>query len=101
MNERPNFSVMAGLDPATQWPRVCAAVKRSERSKFIDNANESPARADARALGGRVKPGHDEPKKRAPASIGDIPISAEILYLRHTAKTPAHVTPRDASVTAM
>jgi len=48
-----------------------------------------------------VKPGHDEPKKRAPASIGDIPISAEILYLRHTAKTPAHVTPRDANVTAM
>jgi hypothetical protein len=56
MNERPTFSVMAGLD---------------------------------------------ELKKRAPASIGDIPISAEILYRRHIAKTPPHVTPRDANVTAM
>ena len=54
---------MAGLDPATQWPRVCAAVKRNKRRKFIDDSSESPARTDVRALGGRVAlrlPGHDD-----------------------------------------
>ena len=55
----PN-SVMAGLDPATQWPRVCAAARFITRSKFIDNLRGSLARTDVRALGGRVKPGHDE-----------------------------------------
>jgi len=51
---------MAGLDPATQWPRVCAAERFSELRSFIDDAVAFPARTDVRALGGRVKPGHDE-----------------------------------------
>jgi len=47
--------VMAGLDPATQWPRVCAAVKLIG----AESVSAFPARTDVRALGGRVKPGHD------------------------------------------
>jgi len=50
--------VMAGLDPATQWTRVCAA-ERLNAATFIDR-RAPPARTDVRALGGRVKPGHDE-----------------------------------------
>jgi hypothetical protein len=38
---------MGGLEPPTQSPRACAA-------------NNIFARADARALGGQVKPGHGE-----------------------------------------
>jgi len=49
--------VMAGLDPATQQPRGSAAKRLSQCQAVRD---EFPARADARALGGRVKPGHDE-----------------------------------------
>jgi hypothetical protein len=56
-SHHPN-SVMAGLDPATQWPRVCAAVRLFARSNF-NGFSESPARTDVRALGGRVRPGHD------------------------------------------
>jgi hypothetical protein len=52
--------VMVGVVPATQWPRACAAVKFTECSRSIDGFSESPARTDVRALGGRVKPGHDE-----------------------------------------
>jgi hypothetical protein len=51
---------MAGLDPATQLARGTRASKNStdrpwpwRRYAFLD-------RADARSLGGRVKPGHDE-----------------------------------------
>jgi len=48
---------LAGLDPATQWPRVCAAARLTNRGDSI-----SSARTDMRALGGRVAlrlPGHD------------------------------------------
>jgi hypothetical protein len=42
---------MAGLDPAA---------KCIERRKVVGDLSECSARADARALGGRVKPGHDD-----------------------------------------
>jgi hypothetical protein len=47
---------MAGLDPATQPSRGSA---RENENRFGLRA-ESFARTDVRALGGRVKPGHDE-----------------------------------------
>jgi len=46
---------MAGLDPATQGRCTSAST-----AIFACHEREFPARADARALGGRVKPGHDE-----------------------------------------
>jgi len=51
---------MAGLDPATQSARVRATERPSLRKDFIGVWIEFPARTDVRALGGRVKPGHDE-----------------------------------------
>ena len=51
---------MAGLDPATQWPRVCAASRLKSRRRLTKHYNEYPARTDVRALGGRVKAGHDD-----------------------------------------
>ena len=50
------LSVMAGLDPATQQ----AARQRGENACCrIALSNESFSRTAVRALGGRVKPGHD------------------------------------------
>jgi hypothetical protein len=49
---------MAGLDPATHPARVYAPSDRFEDS--FSPAQLFPAFADANALGGRVKPGHDE-----------------------------------------
>jgi hypothetical protein len=54
------LSVMAGLDPATQLERGSATWGLIAPS----NNNESFRRADARRLGGRVKPGHDDLKVR-------------------------------------
>jgi hypothetical protein len=51
---------MAGLDPATQPTRVRATEKSSICKDFIGSWIESQARTDVRALGGRVKPGHDD-----------------------------------------
>jgi len=48
---------MAGLDPVTQSPRVGAAEKRLQ---IVEIPHESFARTDVRALGGRLKAGHDE-----------------------------------------
>jgi len=45
---------MAGLDPATQPRRACAARQHSSSSK------KPLTRADARLLDDRVKPGHGE-----------------------------------------
>ena len=55
--------VMAGLEPATQWPRVCAAKRLSESDHSPDGLKEFLARTDVRALGGRLKAGHDEPRE--------------------------------------
>jgi hypothetical protein len=51
---------MAGLDPATQPARVRATERPSFRKDFSGVLIEFPARTDVRALGGRVKPGHDD-----------------------------------------
>jgi len=50
--------VMAGLDPATHPARVHVPSDQFEDS--FSPAQLFPAFADANALGGRVKPGHDE-----------------------------------------
>ena len=55
---------MAGLDPATQWPRVGGR-------EILFKLNASPARTDVRALGGRVKPGHDGPRERGFRVVGE------------------------------
>jgi hypothetical protein len=51
---------MAGLDPATQCAHVRARWKHSGIANETQHFKESLGRADARRLGGRVKPGHDE-----------------------------------------
>jgi len=56
---------MAGLEPATQPPRVCAAERLTKSRKFMNDRRGFPARTDVRALGGRVAlrlPGHDGTK---------------------------------------
>jgi hypothetical protein len=60
LSVKPKYLVMAGLDPATQPARVRATEGPSHRKDFIGVWIEFPARTDVRALGGRVKPGHDE-----------------------------------------
>jgi hypothetical protein len=52
--------VMAGLDPATQQPRVYAAEKLKTAGWPSEDSSDSHARTDVRALGGRVEPGHDD-----------------------------------------
>ena len=52
--------VMAGLDPATQCARVRARGRLATNINDTPNSTESLRLADARRLGGRVKPGHDE-----------------------------------------
>jgi len=52
--EHASQFVIAGLDPATQ----CAHVRARWRCSSI--VNENCGVEDVRALGGRVKPGHDE-----------------------------------------
>jgi hypothetical protein len=51
---------MAGLDPATQCAHVRARGKRENIVNEMAALRESHGRADARPLGGRVKPGHDD-----------------------------------------
>jgi hypothetical protein len=51
---------MAGLDPATQQSRVSAAKRPFRSATYRGPRCDSPTRTDVRALGGRVKPGHDE-----------------------------------------
>jgi cytochrome c-type biogenesis protein CcmH len=50
---------MAGLGPATQCAHVGARWKRDGVVGLLTALRESFGRADARPLGGRVKPGHD------------------------------------------
>jgi hypothetical protein len=86
---------MAGLDPATQSHRTSASAARLTIAE-----NESPARADARALGGRVKPGQDE-LGNAEASIGDIPPAKRPLYICSMSKghSQHHDTHRKRDIT--
>ena len=50
---------MAGLEPATQQSRVSAAKRPLRSATYRGPRFESPTRTGVRALGGRVKPGHD------------------------------------------
>ncbi len=55
--------VMAGLEPATQRPRVRAANRLRLNRGLHAWQIESLRLADARRLGGRLKAGHDEEGK--------------------------------------
>jgi len=56
---KPKKIVMAGLDPATQCARVGARWRLTSIVNQTVDSIDSRGRADARPLGGRVKPGHD------------------------------------------
>jgi len=51
---------MAGLDPATQQASVGERKEAGGFLQFRQTFVDSFRRADARRLGGRVKPGHGE-----------------------------------------
>jgi hypothetical protein len=77
---------MAGLCLATQLPRDCAAKNPALRSELRPPL-ESSGRTDVRALGGRVKPGHDEIVSNSTSIWGEI-FALQDLENRHPPLKP-------------